>query len=99
MIVHTVDGGKHWEFVPGLDNPERLHLNAVVGTADGSLLVAGEGGHLYRQTGGQWQVVEQLTQASLYKLMVLRNGQTLAMGFGGALYMSRIRARAGKTSH
>lgn len=88
MIVHTRDGGSTWEFLSGLDNPERLHLNAVLGTADGSLLVAGEGGRMYRQSAGQWQTLEPLTKASLYKLMSLRDGKTLAMGFGGALYVS-----------
>jgi len=88
MIVHTRDGGSSWEFLPGLENPERLHLNAVLGTADGSVLVAGEGGRMYRQSAGQWQTLEPLTKASLYKLMTLRDGQTLAMGFGGALYLS-----------
>jgi photosystem II stability/assembly factor-like uncharacterized protein len=88
MIVHTRDGGSTWEFLSGLDNPERLHLNAVLGTADGSLLVAGEGGRMYRQSNGQWQTLEPQTKASLYKLMSLRDGKTLAMGFGGALYVS-----------
>jgi photosystem II stability/assembly factor-like uncharacterized protein len=88
MIVHTRDGGATWEFLPGLDNPDRLHLNAVLGLADGTLLVAGEGGRLYRQAAGQWQPVQPLTQASLYALLPLRDGRVLAMGFGGALFAS-----------
>lgn len=93
MIVHTRDGGASWDFLPGLDNPERLHLNTVLGLADGSLLVAGEGGRLYRQADGQWQPVQQLTQASLYKLMQLKDGKLLAMGFGGALFESLDQGR------
>ncbi|MNZ22930.1 Ycf48-like protein precursor [compost metagenome] len=91
MLVHTTDGGRNWAFLPGLDNPERLHLNAVLGLADGSLLVAGEGGRLHRSAdGGQhWQASEPITPASLYKLMALRDGRVLALGFGGTLLSSR----------
>ncbi|MCY1491112.1 Ycf48-like protein [compost metagenome] len=91
MIVHTRDGGRSWAYVAGLDNPERLHLNAVLGLADGSLLVAGEGGRLHRSGDGgrTWQAVAQPTQASLYRLLRLDDGQLLAMGFGGALFGSR----------
>ncbi|MNO69964.1 Ycf48-like protein precursor [compost metagenome] len=91
MIVHTVDGGQSWEYLSGLDNPERLHLNAVLGLADGSLLVAGEGGGLHRSNDGgrTWQPARQLTQASLYRLLQLADGRLLALGFGGTLLSSQ----------
>ncbi|MFC5699341.1 WD40/YVTN/BNR-like repeat-containing protein [Pseudomonas sp. GCM10022186] len=91
MIVHTRDGGKTWAFVPGLENPDRLHLNAVLGLAAGNLLVAGEGGHLYRtnDAGRHWQRIQPSTPASLYKLMQLRDGRVLALGFGGTLLSSQ----------
>lgn len=91
MLVHTTDGGRNWVFLPGLDNPERLHLNAVLGLSDGSLLVVGEGGRIHRSDdGGQhWQASEPISPASLYKLMVLRDGRVLALGFGGTLLSSR----------
>lgn len=89
MVLQTGDGGKRWDYVAGLENPERLHLNTVLGLANGDLLVAGEGGRLYRQVDGQWLTAQQLTPASLYKLMQLHDGQILAMGFGGALFVSR----------
>lgn len=91
MIVHTRDGGQTWAYVPGLDNPERLHLNSVIGLAGGRLLVAGEGGrvHLSMDQGQHWRPSQPLTQASLYKLMVLQDGQLLALGFGGTLFASR----------
>lgn len=91
MFVHTRDGGKTWAYVPGLENPERLHLNAVLGLADGSLLVAGEGGRLYRSSdnGEHWLPGQQLTQASLYNLLQLQSGQLLALGFGGTLLSSQ----------
>ncbi|WP_271410948.1 WD40/YVTN/BNR-like repeat-containing protein [Pseudomonas sp. Q1-7] len=90
MILHTTNGGQSWAFVSSLDNPERLHLNAVLGLADGSLLVAGEGGRLHRSNdGGQsWAAGEALTDASLYKLLQLSDGRVLLLGFGGALLSS-----------
>ncbi|MGE7957305.1 WD40/YVTN/BNR-like repeat-containing protein [Pseudomonas sp. NPDC089530] len=88
MILQTQDGGKHWRFLSGLHNPERLHLNSVLGLPDGGLLVAGEGGRLYRLAEGKWQAPQQLTKASLYKLLSLRDGTLLAMGFGGTLLRS-----------
>ncbi|CAD5109941.1 YCF48-related protein [Zestomonas carbonaria] len=95
-ILHTRDGGSSWALVPGLDNPERLHLNAVLGLADGSLLVAGEGGRLYRSedSGGHWQPASQLADASLYHLLQLRDGRLLALGFGGVLLSSLDQGRS-----
>lgn len=91
MIVHTRDGGQNWTFVSTLENPERLHLNTVLGLADGSLLVAGEGGRVHRSSdGGQtWEPVRKLTDASLYKLLQVADGRLLALGFGGTLLLSR----------
>ncbi|MCY1281623.1 Ycf48-like protein [compost metagenome] len=91
IIVHTRDGGQHWEYVSALDNPDRLHLNTVLGLADGSLLVAGEGGRLHRSNdnGLHWLPAEQLTDASLYKLLALADGKLIALGFGGTLLASQ----------
>lgn len=90
MIVQTLDGGRTWRFVAGLDNAERLHLNTVLGLGNGDLLVAGEGGRLHRShDGGQtWQPTQHLTAASLYQLTRLADGRLLALGFGGTLLSS-----------
>jgi photosystem II stability/assembly factor-like uncharacterized protein len=88
-VLHTSDGGSTWDYVPDLDNPDRLHLNTLLGLSNGDLLIAGEGGKLYRQSAGQWQPPQTLTAASLYNLVQLRDGQVLAMGFGGALLRSQ----------
>lgn len=90
MLMHTIDAGKTWSFVPELDNPERLHLNTVLGLVDGTLLVAGEGGRMHRSSDGgkTWAAAEQLTDASFYKLMQLADGRVLAMGFNGTLMSS-----------
>ncbi|MEN0107932.1 MAG: YCF48-related protein, partial [Pseudomonas sp.] len=89
-LLRTRDGGQSWAYVPGLDNPERLHLNTVLGLADGSVMVAGEGGRLYRSLddGEHWLATQVLTDASLYKLLALADGRVLALGFGGTLYVS-----------
>lgn len=90
VVLRTRDGGHSWTYVPGLDNPDRLHLNSVLGLMDGSVLVVGEGGRLYRSRddGEHWQAAQVLTNASLYKLLLLRDGRLLAMGFGGNLFVS-----------
>ncbi|WPN27375.1 YCF48-related protein [Pseudomonas sp. P5_109] len=90
IFLKTDDGGASWRAVNGLDNPDRLHLNSVLGLADGSLLVAGEGGRLYRSADGgeHWQPTQQPTDASLYALAELSGGQIMASGFGGTLLVS-----------
>ncbi|MEB0039297.1 MULTISPECIES: YCF48-related protein [unclassified Pseudomonas] len=90
MMLSTIDGGQNWHYLPDLDNPDRLHLNAVLGLADGTLLVAGEGGRIYRSAdnGLHWQAAMALGPASFYKLLALKNGEVLAMGFGGVLFAS-----------
>lgn len=99
MIVHTKDGGQNWDYVSALVNPDRLHLNSVLGLSDGTLLVAGEGGHLYRsQDGGtHWLPSQQLTQASLYKLMQLTDGRLIAFGFGGTVLSSLDQGKTWKS--
>ncbi|WP_212625535.1 YCF48-related protein [Pseudomonas sp. PP3] len=90
IFLKTTDGGASWRAVNGLENPDRLHLNSILGLADGSLLVAGEGGRLYRSvdSGEHWQPTQQPTDASLYTLAKLSSGQVLAAGFGGTLLVS-----------
>ncbi|MGE8336482.1 YCF48-related protein [Pseudomonas laurylsulfatiphila] len=87
IILHTRDAGQTWQYAAGLDNPDRLHLNAVLGLSDGSLLVAGEGGHLHRSSDGgeHWQRLPPVSNASLYKLLAVKDGRLLALGFGGTL--------------
>lgn len=89
-VLHTGDGGKRWQFVEGLDDPDRLHLKTVVGLGDGTLLIAGEGGRIYRcvDGGSHWTSQPPLTPASLYKLIALRDGQVLVLGLGGTLLSS-----------
>lgn len=90
VFLKTVDGGATWQVADGPDNPDRLHLNSVLGLTDGSLILAGEGGRLYRSAdgGAHWDATQQPTDASLYSLAELSDGQVLAAGFGGTLLVS-----------
>ncbi|MAB98448.1 MAG: hypothetical protein CMK71_10320 [Pseudomonadaceae bacterium] len=95
MAVHTMDGGKSWTFLGNLKNPERLHLNTVLELQDGTILIAGEGGKLYRSMDGghNWQALNTFTRNSIYKLFQLQDGRVYALGFGGTLFMSRDRGQ------
>lgn len=99
IFLHTLNGGLTWQYVAGLENPDRLHLNAVLGLTDGSLLVAGEGGRLHRSIDGgeHWTLIESATKASLYKLMAFSDEHLLALGFGGTLLGSDDRGMSWKT--
>ena len=90
MFLHTTDGGQHWQFLAGPDNPDRLHLNGILGLADSTLLIVGESGQLHRSvdSGEHWQAIDSGTNASLYALTQLRDGRVLALGFGGTLLSS-----------
>lgn len=92
VMLETDDGGRQWRLLDNLPNPERLHLNSVLETAPGVLLVAGEGGRLYRSSdGGQhWEAQRQLGNASLYRLIPLATpGDVLVVGFGGFVARSQ----------
>lgn len=92
VMLETDDGGTRWRLLDNLPNPERLHLNSVLETAPGVLLVAGEGGRLYRSddAGQNWDALRQLGNASLYRLIPLAApGDVLAVGFGGFVARSQ----------
>lgn len=91
MFIHTTDGGSTWNYVAALPNPDRMHLNTVLGLTDRTLLVGGEGGRMYRsQDNGQsWTASRNPSQASIYKILELKDGSLLALGFGGELLNSQ----------
>ncbi|MGJ7513746.1 WD40/YVTN/BNR-like repeat-containing protein [Pseudomonas baetica] len=92
VMLATDDGGAQWRLLDNLPNPERLHLNSVLETAPGVLLVAGEGGRLYRSAdaGQHWDALRQLGNGSLYRLIPLgAPGDVLVVGFGGFVARSR----------
>lgn len=89
IALMTRDGGETWSFLSGIKNPYSFHLNAVTGLPDGTLLVAGENGLLFRSfnDGDTW-TSRELGQDSIYNFLAMPNGDVLAMGFGGSLYRS-----------
>ncbi|MBV8667186.1 MAG: hypothetical protein JO269_11955 [Burkholderiaceae bacterium] len=95
QILHTADGGKVWESFAGrLHNSDGLHYNAIAGTAGGTLVIAGEGGKVYRSrdNGATWQTLETGYKGQLYGVIgVAGEGGTedlLAFGFGGHTLLS-----------
>lgn len=85
----TKDGGDTWHPTLGAENPNSFHLNAVIGLPDGTLLIAGENGLLFRSTDdGQTWARDELDQNAIYNFVAMPNGDILALGFGGSLHFS-----------
>ena len=86
VMLETADAGMNWRLLDNLPNPDRLHLNSILEVAPGVLLVAGEGGRLFRSTDGgkHWQAPQHLGNGSLYQLIALEQpGEVLVVGFAG----------------
>jgi photosystem II stability/assembly factor-like uncharacterized protein len=93
QIFRTADGGKTWEFVSGLPNPDKLHYNSITATPGGSLVIAGEAGTVYRSTnkGASWTRLDTGYKGHLYGAVGVpspgRSAETLlAFGFGGNIF-------------
>jgi photosystem II stability/assembly factor-like uncharacterized protein len=85
QLFYTADAGLHWESLASrMHNPDGLHFNSISGTADGTLLIAGEAGKVYRSTDGltNWQCLDSGYQGQLYGVLELHQS-LLAFGFGG----------------
>jgi photosystem II stability/assembly factor-like uncharacterized protein len=94
QIFHTADGGAKWESLAGrLHNMDGLHYNAITSTPSGALVIAGEGGKLYRSrdNGATWQTLDTGYKGQLYGVLGLPGdgsgeggGESLlAYGFAG----------------
>lgn len=95
QIFHTADGGTTWRSLAGrMSNPNGMHLNAITEAADGTLLIAGEGGFVYRSTdhGGHWETQETGGPTNLFGVRRLDEARGrpafLAFGFGGRIFRS-----------
>lgn len=93
QIFRTLDAGKSWDYVSGLPNPDKLHYNAITATPGGTLVIAGEGGRVYRSTnkGLAWTRMDTGYKGHLYGVLGVpsgsRGGETLlAFGFGGHVF-------------
>jgi photosystem II stability/assembly factor-like uncharacterized protein len=91
-LVVTRDGGQHWvNSDSALDNPDQFHLNTVTGDGKGRVLVAGEGGVMFRSLdGGQsWESLEPFYDGSWFGAVYDAEHDTLLVfGLRGHLYRS-----------
>ncbi|GGB80886.1 hypothetical protein GCM10011352_03240 [Marinobacterium zhoushanense] len=88
-LFETDDAGVHWRSIGyRLPNPDRLHLNAILLSRSGRLLIAGEAGLLlYSDDRGQvWQWADSPYQGSLFGLS--ESDQLYLMGLRGHLFSS-----------
>jgi photosystem II stability/assembly factor-like uncharacterized protein len=92
-LLGTTDAGQHWASLAGeIDNPEERHLNAITGDGRGRVLIAGEGGVLYRSLdgGGHWQALPPVYDGSWFGAAYSAATDSLLLcGLQGSLYRSR----------
>jgi photosystem II stability/assembly factor-like uncharacterized protein len=91
-LVETRDGGSTWvdksHLVATLDG---FHLNAVTGTRDGQVFLAGEGGTLFRSMdrGQTWEQLDAGYYDTFFGIVFDPvNNSLMAFGIGSALYRS-----------
>lgn len=90
-FLATTDGGGSWdERRIGEDD---FHLNGIGASADGTLYLAAEAGHLYRSTdgGSSWSALPSPYAGSFYGVLPLADGAVLAFGLRGHLFRSTDR--------
>ena len=91
-LLITEDGGLNWRSAGDrLDNPDEMHLNAVVGDGEGGFWIAAEGGLLFRSLDGAatWERLESPYTASWFGIVRSpRSGVLLAFGLRGNLFRS-----------
>lgn len=99
QALRTADGGAHWlSMSEAIANPDGLHLSAIGAGAGGALLMAGEGGKVYRSSdqGLHWQVLDTGYRGQLYGAIEC-GGALLAYGFGGNVLRSADGGRSWQT--
>lgn len=92
QLFQTADGGQTWVCRNGrISNPEGLHYNSIAQMADGSLMIAGEGGKLRRSRDGgiHWETLDTGYRGHLYGALTLTGSNTIvAYGFAGNVLTS-----------
>lgn len=89
MLWRTQDGGNSWQSLDHLlDNPDRFHLNAMLQTTAGNLLIVGEAGLLRRSddNGQSWQWLGSPYEGSFFAAAQQRD--LYVMGLRGHLFSS-----------
>ncbi|MEH6625139.1 MAG: YCF48-related protein [Motiliproteus sp.] len=101
LIFETRDGGQQWlPKMLALDNPDGFHLNSMLRTQRGELLIAGEAGILFRSEdlGKSWQRLESPYDGSFYSLVEIQPAATLlVVGLRGRAFSSNDRGEHWQT--
>lgn len=88
----TRDGGKSWQNFGGrLENPDRLHLNAISQVTGGAMFVVGETGIIFRSTdeGETWLQIESPYEGSLFGVSGTGNvNEVMVLGLRGHMFRS-----------
>ncbi|MBY8975038.1 hypothetical protein KHP62_04410 [Rhodobacteraceae bacterium NNCM2] len=90
MLFTSADAGENWQLVSDrIDNVEDLHLNALLKTSQGALLIAGEAGLLFRSADGgeSFERFDSYDGLSLFGLAEA-DGFITAYGFGDTVQVS-----------
>ncbi|MTI15389.1 WD40/YVTN/BNR-like repeat-containing protein [Sansalvadorimonas verongulae] len=97
-LIHTTDGGKTWhDRRDSVDNEDEFHFNAMTSLKDGTLVMAGEAGTLYRSTsnGSDWETLESPYEGSFFGVQSLEQfNAAVAYGLRGNAF---ITVDSGKT--
>ncbi len=95
LIFETRDGGQQWlPKMLSLDNPDGFHLNSILRTRRGELIIAGEAGMLFRSDdlGQSWQLLESPYDGSFYSLIEVQSSEALlVVGLRGRAFSSHDR--------
>jgi photosystem II stability/assembly factor-like uncharacterized protein len=97
VALATRDGGATWAGAPLLPGEAgERHLNRIVVSAQGSWLIAAEGGHVLRSSdrGASWTAVKTPYAGSLWSGLALADGTLLVCGMRGNLVTSRDDGRS-----
>lgn len=91
-MIMTTDGGATWVSIADrLNNPDRNHLNAIVGKGN-LMYIAGEAGHVYRSTnaGASWTQLESPDpeNGSFFAINVVSDNEVFIAGLRGVMYRS-----------
>ncbi len=100
-FIMTTDGGTTWTSIADrLNNPDKNHLNAIVGDANGLMYIAGEAGHVYRSTNGgtSWTQLESPDpeNGSFFAINIVSANEVFIAGLRGVMYRSLDRGESWK---
>jgi len=91
-LLHTANGGRQWQdWSHKVGDPDQLHLNGVIGSADGTLFLASEWGTIFRSStaGETWETIASGYEGSFFGLLVNPTSDSLfAYGLLGTIYRS-----------